>query len=404
MRGPYLLLAALALGCGGTSASPTFIDPCAPGQSIACGGVGGCSGAQVCSPGGTGYGPCECSPDAVPPGRTHRVVPLPTPGLLRIRGVRGTRRSLRPTRAARLTGARSPPTRAAAPTRPWTRRPTIRAPPGHRSTGDDASCFPGGSDLPAGSYQETCRTTALAGGDDADVHLLDGPLPARLLGAGTPVHLLRSRPRSSTRTASSPAARRTANEARPGPPGDARSARKGEDCRPSAAADRFCLRMIEAPIPSDEATRLELLKACKIMYTPAEEAFDDVARPRLRTFAARRSRSSPWSTLRLPVDSRRASASSRWRAPRATLSFLLGHCIAGSHAIVVEDTREDPRFADNPLVTGDPYLRFYAGVPLEESAPGSAVGALSMVAESDPAHARPPAARRALAARAADLA
>jgi serine/threonine protein kinase len=36
--------------------------------------------------------------------------------------------------------------------------------------------------------------------------------------------------------------------------------------------------MIEAPIPYDEVTRLELLKACKIMYTPAEEAFDDVAR------------------------------------------------------------------------------------------------------------------------------
>ncbi|HEY6080999.1 MAG TPA: hypothetical protein VIW29_19425, partial [Polyangiaceae bacterium] len=36
--------------------------------------------------------------------------------------------------------------------------------------------------------------------------------------------------------------------------------------------------MLEAPIPADEAERLELLKACHIMYTPTEEAFDDIAR------------------------------------------------------------------------------------------------------------------------------
>jgi hypothetical protein len=36
--------------------------------------------------------------------------------------------------------------------------------------------------------------------------------------------------------------------------------------------------MLEAPIPADEDQRLSLLKACRILYTPAEEAFDDVAR------------------------------------------------------------------------------------------------------------------------------
>ena len=36
--------------------------------------------------------------------------------------------------------------------------------------------------------------------------------------------------------------------------------------------------MLEAPIPADEEKRLALLKACNIMYTPDEEAFDDVAR------------------------------------------------------------------------------------------------------------------------------
>jgi hypothetical protein len=36
--------------------------------------------------------------------------------------------------------------------------------------------------------------------------------------------------------------------------------------------------MLEAPIPADEETRLALLKACRIIYTPSEQAFDDVAR------------------------------------------------------------------------------------------------------------------------------
>jgi hypothetical protein len=36
--------------------------------------------------------------------------------------------------------------------------------------------------------------------------------------------------------------------------------------------------MLEAPIPADEVKRLALLAACKIIYTPTEQAFDDVAR------------------------------------------------------------------------------------------------------------------------------
>jgi GAF domain-containing protein len=48
--------------------------------------------------------------------------------------------------------------------------------------------------------------------------------------------------------------------------------------------------------------------------------------------------------------------------PRA-VSFC-GHAVTLSAPLVVPDALEDPRFADNPLVTGHPYVRFYAGAGL----------------------------------------
>ena len=56
-----------------------------------------------------------------------------------------------------------------------------------------------------------------------------------------------------------------------------------------------------------------------------------------------------------------------------------GHAIAAGHEpLVVPDSREDPRFADNPLVTGDPHIIFYAGIPLVTGA-GHAIGTLCVV-------------------------
>ena len=131
--------------------------------------------------------------------------------------------------------------------------------------------------------------------------------------------------------------------------------------------------MLDAPIPADEETRLALLAACKIMYTPAEEAFDDVARLAADLCGTEIALITlvdsdyQWFKARVGVE--------QVGVPR-DLSFC-GHCIAGRHPLIVEDTLRDPRFADNPLVTGDPHLRFYAGVPLVID-DGSAVGALSV--------------------------
>jgi tRNA A-37 threonylcarbamoyl transferase component Bud32 len=131
--------------------------------------------------------------------------------------------------------------------------------------------------------------------------------------------------------------------------------------------------MIGAPIPDDEATRLALLKACNIIYTPAEEAFDDVARLAADLCGAEIALITlvdsdyQWFKARVGIE--------QVGTPR-DLSFC-GHCINHHHPLVVHDTHQDPRFADNPLVLGDPKIRFYAGVPLLVDA-GSSIGALSV--------------------------
>ncbi|MCA8885048.1 MAG: GAF domain-containing protein, partial [Hyphomonadaceae bacterium] len=54
------------------------------------------------------------------------------------------------------------------------------------------------------------------------------------------------------------------------------------------------------------------------------------------------------------------------------------HAILGDDPLIVNDTLRDDRFADNPVVLGDPHVRFYAGVPLH-AADGARVGAFCIV-------------------------
>jgi signal transduction histidine kinase len=124
-------------------------------------------------------------------------------------------------------------------------------------------------------------------------------------------------------------------------------------------------------VPDNEAARVQSLRALAILDTEAEERFD-----RLTRIAAR--------TLDLPIalvsliDSDRQWFKSRVglsaRETPRSISFC-GHAILSDDVFVVPDARQDERFRDNPLVTGGPRIRFYAGAQLRDRA-GRALGTL----------------------------
>jgi len=118
---------------------------------------------------------------------------------------------------------------------------------------------------------------------------------------------------------------------------------------------------MQAPdIPLDEARRLAALYATRLLGTSPEDAFDRITRMAARLLKM------PISLVSL-VDKDIQWFKSRCgftptESPRA-VSFC-GHAILEHEPLVIPDALLDPRFADNPLVTGEQHVRFYAGVPL----------------------------------------
>ena len=112
--------------------------------------------------------------------------------------------------------------------------------------------------------------------------------------------------------------------------------------------------------PENETQRLQALHALNLLDTDPEERFERITRLATRVFDAPICMVSfvdaerQWFKSCVGLDVR--------ETPR-TVSFC-AHAIQRAEALVVEDARADPRFKDNPLVTGEPQLRFYAGQPL----------------------------------------
>ncbi len=117
--------------------------------------------------------------------------------------------------------------------------------------------------------------------------------------------------------------------------------------------------MATAPIPTDEARRLEVLRTYDILNTPKEAAFDDIA-----LLAAQVCRT-PIALVTL-IDERREwfKASVGIDIHEATREGFCSYTILDRCPLTVTDTHADPRFKDNPYVIGPPHVRFYAGAPL----------------------------------------
>jgi len=119
--------------------------------------------------------------------------------------------------------------------------------------------------------------------------------------------------------------------------------------------------MITPEIPENEAERIHALRTLRILDTAYEERFDRVTRMAKRMFGV------STSLVSLIDEGRQWFKSNQGLNATETprdISFC-GHAINHDELFIVPDTNEDERFFDNPLVTGAPNIRFYAGYPLK---------------------------------------
>ena len=132
-------------------------------------------------------------------------------------------------------------------------------------------------------------------------------------------------------------------------------------------------------IPTNDAARVQELLAYGILDTPADPRVDDISE------LARRIAGTEIAIISL-VDIDRQWFKSCVGAPLGQqqtsrdISFC-GHAILQREPLIIEDALLDHRFADNPLVTGDPHLRFYAGFQLI-TASGYALGSLCAISRT----------------------
>ena len=119
--------------------------------------------------------------------------------------------------------------------------------------------------------------------------------------------------------------------------------------------------MISAPIPSNERERLRNIREYNILDTLPEEEYDDITR--LASIICK----TPISLISI-VDEKRQWFKSHHglavsESPRE-LAFCAHAINDMNNLLIVEDSRTDIRFHDNPFVTGEPHVIFYAGIPL----------------------------------------
>ena len=116
-----------------------------------------------------------------------------------------------------------------------------------------------------------------------------------------------------------------------------------------------------APRPVNEAARLRTLASYGVVGSPRDARFEALAAEIANVCVA------PIATITF-IDATRqwfkASIGLALEETDRNIAFCSHTILEPEEALVVEDTTQDPRFADNPLVLGDPHLMAYAGVPM----------------------------------------
>ena len=135
--------------------------------------------------------------------------------------------------------------------------------------------------------------------------------------------------------------------------------------------------MLKPSIPLDETQRLLSLHSLRILDSPSEERYDRITRMAKRLFDVE-------ICLVSLVDSDRQWFKSKQGLEACETSreiSFCGHAILDDQLFIVTDAAGDPRFADNPLVTDEPHIRFYAGCPIKNP-DGFRIGTLCLIDSS----------------------
>lgn len=123
-------------------------------------------------------------------------------------------------------------------------------------------------------------------------------------------------------------------------------------------------------MPENEKERLEAVHRLAILDTEPEVRFDDITKEAVEKLKV------PISTITILDKNREWFKSYQGLSKREgerAMSFC-GHALLAKNIFFVEDTLKDPRFADNPMVVGYPYIRFYGGIALVDHKTGQYVG------------------------------
>ncbi len=117
---------------------------------------------------------------------------------------------------------------------------------------------------------------------------------------------------------------------------------------------------IDSPVPDNEEERLEALHSCSLLDSKPEFAFDAIVSKAKETFnvpivaISLLDHHRQWFKAKIGLDVS--------ETPR-DIAFC-AHTIMNDNVMCISDATQDERFAENPLVTGDTHIRFYAGAPI----------------------------------------